>query len=114
MSTEASTEWESLIRQMGRLKADLAHLQQEVTDTDVPAEVQASANLIASDYDTLVRKMVEYVEGGGMPDECPVCGDAVVTMEDMTAGESYAVDKLCVEEQSATGVGHSIIHFDCD
>lgn len=106
------TEWEELIHKMAKLRADIIHLQEEATDDDVPFEIQSTVNFIASDYETLITDFIEYEEGDGdMPDQCPVCGEDVVSIEQLDAGESYDVDRFCVEEKTAGGPGHGIIHW---
>lgn len=106
------TEWEELIHKMAKLRADIIHLQEEATEDDVPFEIQSTANFIASDYEALITEFIEYEEGDGdMPDKCPVCGEDAVQIEELDAGESYAVERFCVEEKTTGGPGHGILHW---
>jgi hypothetical protein len=106
------TEWERLIHKMAKLRADLVHLQEEVTGEDVPFEVQSTVNFVSSDYENLIRDFIEYEEGSDdMPDECPVCGEEIVQADELEAGESYDVDRMCISEKTAGGPGHGIIHW---
>ena len=107
-----ATDWEKLLHKMGKLKADMAHLQRTALDDEVPEEIQSTVNFMASDYNNLLKDVVAYEEGGGeMPDTCPVCGDEVVQFESIEAGESYEVDRICIREKTTGGPGHGIVHL---
>lgn len=108
---EPETDWERLIERMARLKADLDRLQQQATFEEVPFELKSGLDFFAGDFDTLCRELIAYQHGDEMPDECPVCGEPVTQIADLEAGRSYDVERMCVSEKSADGIGEGIVHF---
>lgn len=106
------TEYEQLIHTLAQLRADARRLEKEARDDEVPFDVQSAIMFLSSDIETVIVDVVDYIEGvEEMPDECPVCGEAVVEADELDPGESYAVEKLCIEEQTPGGPGHGILHF---
>jgi hypothetical protein len=112
---QAETDWGQIIYRLARLKAELSraerHLARDDSGLKTPHRAKSAVSFVASDFNTLIEKVVEYVEGGDLPETCPVCGEAVVPPGDLEAGESYEPARFCVTEQGA-GLDHGIIHFE--
>ena len=106
------TDYEELLYTMGTLRADVNRLQRRLGEEDVSGEVLAQLGFISGDLDTLSREVVDYIESGAdVPDRCPICGDAVEEVDELEPGESYDVDRMCIEETAPDGTGHGLIHF---
>ena len=104
---------EQIIHKLAQLRADSTRMNCLTSEHDVPAELSAQLAFMSADIDTLAREVAEYiVDGNPLPETCPVCGEPVCPPEDgFEAGESYAVDRMCITETSSLGVSQSIIHY---
>lgn len=110
------TDDEQIIHKLAQIRADSTRLNRLATEYDVPAELAGQLGFMTTDIDTLAMEVAEYiVDGDPLPDVCPVCGDPVTTPANgFEAGESHAVERLCIAETSSLGVSQSIIHYETD
>lgn len=111
-TTEGNTshsDWEQILHRMGRIRAELGQLE-EKSSTFSPKTASA-ISLISAEFENLMWDVVEYEEGNDMPDECPVCGEEITTIDELNKGRSYSVEKMCINEKTTGGPGHGILHF---
>lgn len=110
---DAETKYEQLLHRLARFKADVARLEELARTKYVAPEIQGQLSLLASEYDTIIREVTEYIEGDGeMPDECPVCEKEIVEVDELEPGESYDLSHFCVVESTPGGPGHGVFHFE--
>lgn len=106
------TEYEELLHRMGRIRAFIKRLQVKLGDEDISGEFAVQMGVLSGDFNTLTEEVIEYIEGDGeMPDTCPVCGDEVKPVDELEAGKSYDIDRMCIEETTPSGAGNGFIHF---
>lgn len=109
---QPESRYEALLHKMGRLRADANRLERRLTASDVSGDLMGQLVLLSDEVDTVTRSVIEYLDSDDeTPEDCPVCGREITPFEEVAAGESYAVDQVCIEETGPTGSGSGFLHL---